>query len=104
VPTANIKEVMYSFLATELSPGSRKNKISSLCQLLKPNTSPAPRVNVKRNGCSSSTAIYMAQTNHRSRSIATIRAHLVPSRLETTTLAGSTLRFGITIVEPLMPA
>ena len=82
VPTANLKEVMYFFSATELSHVSRENKISSLCQLSKLNTSPAPRAHMKRNCCSSSTGIYTATTHHRCRSIATIRAHLVTSQLE----------------------
>jgi hypothetical protein len=55
VLTATLKEVMYSFSTTELSHGSCKSKISLLCQLSKPNTSPAPMAPVKRNGCSSST-------------------------------------------------
>ena len=80
--TANLKEVMYSLSATELSHGSRESKISSLCHLSKPNTSPTPRAPVKRNGCSSSTEIYTAKMHRRSRSIATIKAHLVTSQLE----------------------
>ena len=81
-PTTNLKVVMYSISATELSHGSTESKISSLCQLSKPNTSPAPRAPVKRNGFSSCTEIYTAKPHHRSQSIATIRAHLVTSLLE----------------------
>jgi hypothetical protein len=82
VPTANLKEVMYSFSATELSHASCESKISSLCQLLKPNISPAPMAPVKGTGCSSSTKIYTAKMHRRSRSIETIKVHLVTSQLE----------------------
>jgi len=82
VPTANLKEVIYSSSWMELSHGSGESKISLLCQHSKPNTSPAPRALVKWNGCSSSTELYTVETQHHSRSIATIRAHLVTSQLE----------------------
>jgi hypothetical protein len=81
VPTAYLKDVMYSFPATELSHARLESKISSLCELSKPNTSPAPRAPVKQNGCSSSTVIYMANTRYCSQSIVTIRVHLVRSQL-----------------------
>jgi len=81
VPTANLKVVTSSFSATEHSRGSHESKISSPCQLSKPNTSLVPRAPGKQNGYSSSTEIYTAKTHLRSRSIATIRAHLVISQL-----------------------
>jgi hypothetical protein len=81
VPTANLKVVTSSFSATELSRGSHQSKISSLCQPSKANTSLVPRAPMKQSGYSSSTEIYTAKTHLRSRSTATIRAHLVISQL-----------------------
>jgi hypothetical protein len=69
------------FSATELSRGSHESKISSPCQPSKPNTSLVPRAPVKQSGYSSCTDLYMAKTHLRSRSTATIRAHLVISPL-----------------------
>jgi hypothetical protein len=65
---AIIGSVMYAVLAT-------LPDMSSLCHLSKPNTSPALRPPVNRNGCSSSTKIYTAQTHPRSKSIGTIQVH-----------------------------
>jgi len=82
VLTLNHKVVVTAFSATELSRGNRECMIPLLCQLSKPNTSPAPKAPIKRNGYSSSTEIYPAKTHYRSQSIATVRVHLVISQLE----------------------
>jgi len=81
VPTANRKVVTSAFSATELSRASHEWRILSPRQPLKPNTSLVPRAPAKQSGYSSSTKVYTAKTQLRSRSIATIRAHLVISEL-----------------------
>jgi len=81
VPTANLKVVTSSFPATELSCGSHKSKFSSPCQPSKPITSLVLRAPVKQSEYTSSTKIYTAKMHLRSRSIVTIRAHLVISQL-----------------------
>jgi len=57
VPTAHLKDVKYTFAATELFHAIHEYLMSSLCGLSKPNILPALRVPMKRNGCSTSTGI-----------------------------------------------
>jgi hypothetical protein len=104
VLTANLKVVTSCFLATELARSSHESKIASPCQSSKLNTLLLPRAPVKQRGISSSCEICTAKTHLCSRSIATLREHLVISRLGSQRLAQSILTSAITIVEISMPA
>jgi len=103
VPTTNLKVVISSFSATALSHGNHKSKCALLCQLSKPNPSPAMKAPVKQNGCSSCTKIHTAKTHYHSRSIVTIRTPLVISQLESSQLARSISMFAMIIVKISMP-